>query len=61
LKGWGKMKVKMLIDKRVSLKKDNIYKARERDERSFWVKDKKGDEWVVIKKHIEIIEKASQK
>jgi hypothetical protein len=54
------MKVKMLIDKRVSLKKDNTYSARERDERSFWVKDKNGDEWVVIKKHVETIEKAAK-
>jgi len=50
------MKIKMLIDKRASLKKDNIYFARKRDARSLWVKDLKGDEWVVINKHVEIIE-----
>jgi len=50
------MKVKMLINKRTTLKKDNIYSAREKDSRSLWVKDSRGNEWVVINKHVEIIE-----
>jgi hypothetical protein len=49
------MKVKMLINKRISLKKGNIYDARERDKNSLWVKDLKNDEWVVSKKQIEIV------
>lgn len=50
------MKVKMLIDKRRSLKKDNIYSARKRDERTMWVQDLNRDEWIVIKRYLEIVE-----
>ena len=50
------MKGKILVTKRTSLKKDNIYNVRHRDYRTYWVQDLKGDEWVIIKKHIEIIE-----
>jgi hypothetical protein len=53
-KGKGEvMKVKILIEKRVSLKKGEIYNARKRDERSLWVKDNKGDEWVVLTRDIQ--------
>lgn len=51
------MKGKMLITKRNSLKKDGIYSVRERgDDKKYWVQDLKGDEWLVCKRHVEIIE-----